>query len=269
MKSLTAFSSPRALRCLPLLLCGLLLTACKPGNTAEKKEIAVLCAASQRVPLEEAAKAFEAEGHGKIVLQFGGSQSLLSTLEVAKKGDLFVPADRSYLDAAKAKGLTGDEVELTTMQGVVAVKKGNPKGIRTLADLQRADVRLVLANPDLAAISNITGKVLAPDAWKNLTTRAVVMKPTVTDAANDVVLGAADAAIVWDVSVTQGKDLERVDLPELAPVIGRVSGSVALASANPDGAKQFLQWLATPEKGGAILKKHGYGSTTAPAQPAP
>lgn len=234
----------------------------KPGQTSGVSEIEVLCAAGMRVPVEEAAKAYAAEGLGEVRLEFGGSQTLLSKMEVSKKGDLFLPADTSYVEMARKKGLITEQVDVTVMNAVVAVKKGNPKGIHSLADLQREGTRVVLANPELAAISSLTSKALPPGVWDTLAKRAVTMKPTVSDVANDIALGAADAGFVWDVSVLQGSGLERVDLPELASVQGRVAGAVAVAGKNQVAALRFLRWLAAPDKGGPILIKHGYAAPT-------
>jgi molybdate transport system substrate-binding protein len=238
---------------------GIIAASCRPQkNNGGQSEIEVLCAAGLRVPVEEAARLFEGEGLGRVRLQFGGSQSLLSALEVSKRGDIFLPADRSYVETARAKGLVGETFDLTIMTAVVAVKSGNPKGVRSLADLQRSDVRLVLANPDLAAVSQLASKALPAGAWQGLVARAVVMKPTVTDAANDIALGAADAGIVWDATVHQSKDLERVDLPELQAVKGHVSGAVVLSGSNQAAALRLLRWLAAPEKGAPVFRKHGY-----------
>ncbi len=220
--------------------------------------VAVLCAASLRPPVEEAAREFQAAGEGTVVLQFGGSQSLLSTLALTHRGDVFLPADRSYLDPARAKGLVTDEIPLAAMTAVLAVAKGNPKGISTLADLEKGGVRLVLANPELAAIGKLTAAALPPDVWKRLLGRAVAVKPNVSDAAGDVALGAADVAIVWDVVAAQNGSLQSVPLPELAPVTADVVGAVARHSQQPERAAAFLRWLASPDHGGPIFRRLGY-----------
>ena len=236
----------------------LLFTSCRRDDSAAHSEIEVLCAVALRVPVEEAARAYEAEGMGKVRLQFGGSQAMLSALELSGKGDIFLPADVSYVTIARAKGLVLETVELAEMKAVIAVAKGNPLGIKTLSDLQRDGVRVVLANPELAAISQLAAKALPPQTWQTMTTRAVAMKPTVNEVANDIVLGAADAGIVWDVTVLQTQGLESVAVPELDQVKGEAAGAVAAASAQPAAALRFLRWLASPEKGGPVFSKHGY-----------
>ena len=222
------------------------------------EEIEVLCAASLRVPVEEAARAFAAEGLGRVRMQFGGSQAMLSALEISGKGDVFLPADVSYIESARAKNLVREPVALAEMQAVIAVAQGNPRGVRGVADLAREDVRVVLANPELAAISQMTAKAWPAQTWRALAARAVAMKPTVNDVANDLALGAADAGIVWEVTVRQTRGIEAVVVPELSGVKGRAAGAVVSASPQAEAARRFLRWLAAPEKGGVIFSRHGY-----------
>ncbi len=236
----------------------LLFAGCRRDEPASDREIEVLCAVALRVPVEEAARAYAAEGLGTVRLQYGGSQAMLATLEISGKGDIFLPADESYLTAARTKGLVNETIMLAGMEAVVAVAKGNPRSIHTLPDLQKGDVRLVLANPELAAISQLASHALPPQTWQALAARAVALKPTVNDVANDIVLGAADAGIVWDVTVRQTAGLEAVEVPELASVKGQAAGAVARASTRAEAALRFLRWLAAPEKGGAVFSRHGY-----------
>lgn len=237
-----------------------LSASCGPDSgPAKEGEIEVLCAAGLRLPAEEAARAYEAEGLGRVRFQFGGSQSLLSALQISMRGDLYLPADSSYLKTAYSRGLVAEQVDIATMKAVLAVKKGNPKELRTFADVLHDGVRLVLANPELAAISQLTSKALPPDAWASLASHAVAMKPTVSDVANDIVLGAADAGIVWDATVHQTAALEAVDVPELAGVKGHVGGAVIVSGSNQPAARRFLRWLAAPDKGGPVFSKHGCG----------
>jgi molybdate transport system substrate-binding protein len=105
------------------------------------------------------------------------------------------------------------------LRPVVGVRRGNPRAIRSLADLTRGDVRLALANPDTAAVGRLARERLRDvGRWDAVRARAIVTRPTVGDVANDVKLGAADAAFVWDANVAQMPELKAVTLPEFAGV---------------------------------------------------
>src|SRR5207253_8020046 len=100
---------------------------------------------------------------------------------------------------------------LVRQHPVVAVREGNPKNIRAIADLLRDDVKLALTNPDAASISRVSRNALG-ETWTKLAARAAMMKPAVTEVAADLSLGTVDAAILWDATVPQFKGIEAVEV---------------------------------------------------------
>src|SRR5690606_20877353 len=119
---------------------------------------------------------------------------LLASLSVTGMGDLYLPADDSYLDLARDKQLVDDEYPLADMQAVVAVAKGNPLKISSWQDLLKPEVRIAQASTEAAAIGkmvkeSLTGRGL----WDDLHTGTTVYKTTVNEVANDVKAGAVDA----------------------------------------------------------------------------
>ena len=60
----------------------------------------------------------------------------------------------------------------------------------------REDLRIVLANPGAASVGRFAKKVLSESGhWQAIASRALAMKPTVNELANDLRIGAADVAI--------------------------------------------------------------------------
>lgn len=247
------------MKSLPVLAL-LTLAACKPSPSS----LTVFCAAGLKKPVEEAARQYEGETGVRVSLQYGGTGTLLSQLQVAKRGDLFIAADEGALADARQRGLIRESLPLVIQHPVIAVKKGNPKGIAQLADLQRADVRLSLANPDAASISKVTRQILGAERWSALAASAAVMKPTVMDVAADLALDAVDAAIVWDAVVSQFKDLETVEIPELQQHREAASVAVLTFCEQKDEALRLVQYLAAPEKGGAVFAAHGFQPAGSP-----
>jgi len=182
--------------CLAVLF-GLMLSPQPKGRQAP---LMLLCAASQKAPVSTLARRYQAD-HGAIVqLSYGGSGQLLANLEITRVGDLYPPADDSYIEMARAKGLIDDTVTLARMRAVLAVRRGNPKGIRSLSDLTRPDVTLGMASPEVAAVGAVVKAVLeSAGAWDELLPRVQVFKPTVTDVASDLRLGTVDAAFLWNI----------------------------------------------------------------------
>jgi molybdate transport system substrate-binding protein len=222
---------------------------------AAQEPLLVYCAAGIRQPIEASVQAY---GKG-VQLQFGGSNTLLANAEVSGKGDLFIAADDSYLKLARDKGIAREAILLARQSPVLAVAKGNPKKIASLADLLKPDVKVCQANPDAAAVGKLVRDALQKSGqWVPLQSKTLVFKPTVNEVANDLKLGTADAGFVWDATVKQYPELERVDLPELKGVTGQVWVIVLKSSASPTAALRFARFLAAPEKGGVEFAKAGY-----------
>lgn len=226
---------------------------------AGQEPLVVYCAASNKSVVEAIRADYEKEFGTPLEIQYGASQSLLAALEVAGSGDLYLPADDSYLKIARDRGLIGDEFPLARMQAVVAVPKGNPKNIKTLADLLTGDIKLSQANPDAAAIGKLTRQALSPSGdWDKLHARTTVYKTTVNEVANDVKVGASDAGIVFDAVLHDYDSLEAVAIPELATAQAHIAAAVVKNSKQSQSALQFARYLSAADKGLVRYKEYGF-----------
>jgi len=136
-------------------------------SVAHPNPLVVYCAAGIRTPVEAVARQFELECGVPIQLHYGGSQTLLANLSVAQRGDLYLPGDTSYITLAQKKGLVAETISLARMSMVLAVRKGNPKGIRSLEDLQRQNVTLAQADPEATAAGKLAREALGKNGlWE-------------------------------------------------------------------------------------------------------
>ncbi|WP_395752086.1 molybdate ABC transporter substrate-binding protein [Prosthecobacter sp.] len=236
-------------------LAGAAWVALKPAKP-RSTPLTVFCAAGIKKPVEEIATAYQKETGVEVRLQFGGSGTLLSQLKIAKQGDLFIAADDGALADAKKMEVTREEFPLVVQKPVLAVAKGNPKHIDGLAALKKPEIKVALANPEAASIGRVVKKLLGAE-WEALAAKAAVMKPTVTEIAADLSLGAVDAAIVWDSIVPQFK-LDVAPLPELAKHEEHATAAVLAYSQQPAEALRFARYMTAPEKGGGVFEKQGF-----------
>jgi molybdate transport system substrate-binding protein len=229
------------------------------GDAQPAEPLMVYCAASNKTVLEAIRADYEREYKTPVRIQYGPSQTLLASMEVSSTGDLYLPADDSYLALAREKGLVTDEFSIAQMQAVVAVAKGNPKKIAALDDLLRADVRLAEANPDASAIGKLTREALRKTGrWDDLHNHAAVEKTTVNDVANDVKLGSVDAGIVYDAVLVGYPTLEGVEIPELADVKGNVGLAVLKSTKGRQRALHFARYVTAKDKGLARYREFGF-----------
>ncbi len=205
----------------------------------------LFCAASNRAVMEEVVQEYQAETGRTVEVQYGASQTLLAQMEASGTGDLYLPADDSYLQFATEKELVAEILPIASMQPVIAVRNGNPKSITGLKDLLNEEVRLVQANPDAAAIGKVTKSLLqASGQWNEIDSATTAYRTTVTEAANDVLVGAADAAIVYDAVLHTYPDLEYVALPELAEGTSQISVGVISSTRKPSVALHFARYVS-------------------------
>lgn len=244
------------------VLSALLFLISQPTDGPNGEEPLLLyCAAGIKPPVLELTKKFEAEYGVKIQLQYGGSGTLLSNIEVSRKGDLYIAADNSYIEIAKEKELIAETLPLAIQRPVIAVAKGNPKKFQGLEDLLRPDLRVALGNPESASIGRQTKQLLeSAGLWiavKKQVEQTGVFKPTVPDVANDVKLGAVDAGIVWDATVEQYPELEAIHLPLFDTAYKEISVAVLVSSEQPTAALRFARYLNS-EIGNDVFKQYGF-----------
>ncbi len=243
----------------------LFLLLAKTGSSSRNSDgeltqpVMLFCAASNRAVMEAILQDYRAEFDRQVDVQYGASQTLLSQLEVSGAGDLFLPADDSYLIMARKKGLIDEILPVAQMQVVVAVAKGNPKNIASIDDLMRHDVRLVQASPDAAAVGKLTRETLIDSGlWEPLDQATTAYRGTVTEAANDVIVDAADAAIVYDAVLFPYDGLEAVRISELEPAVSKVGIGVIARTTNAPAAFHLARYITARNRGLKHYAEHHF-----------
>ncbi len=229
----------------------------------------VYCAAAMRLPMEEIVKDYEVEHGQAVVLHFGPSQEILTQLELTKSGDLFLPADESYVELAEKKGLVSDIIDIAALNAVVIVNPKVAKEIKTWADFLSPGLEIGLASPESAAIGKLTKQELQKQGlYAGLEARKPSYIGDVNHVGNSVAVGSSHIGITWDAlaEYLQKKNpgLKIVRIKELESVQARVKISLAKCSKQPSNALAFMSFVCDQEKGGAVLKKFGYSPALGP-----
>lgn len=252
------------------VLIGLLFFT-RHDRSTQTDGIKVYCAAGLRPAMEDIAKKYKEEYGLDVEFQFEGSNSLLNKIQVNKFDDydLYLAADDFYTDQAVEKGLAVETLPIAYMRPVVAVKKDSELNIASFDDLLDDGVRVAMGNPEQAAIGRAVRKRLSSikdgdtDRWQQLNKQITsdgVFKPTVNDTANDVNIGAVDAAIVWDstVAMPEFRDkLRAVPLPELDGDPNLVSICVLNSSQKPTAALKFARYVTAIDRGLGVFEEFG------------
>ncbi len=182
---------------LPLLwLTGAPVCAGEPGPM-------VAAAASLRDALPELVEAFATQGGSRARLSFGASGNLRRQIAQGAPFELFLSADEAFVLALAREGHSLDE-GVVYAEGRLAILLSKDSPLRldgTLKDMEQALEdgrlrRLAIANPEHAPYGRAAREVLqALGLWERLGDRLVIGE-SVSQAAQFVSTGAADAGIV-------------------------------------------------------------------------
>jgi len=235
-----------------VLLLYFLLTGRSIDHAADLK---VFCAAGIRPPVEAAKTRYESEFGVKIDLQTASSGALLNQIKQYPKGDLYIPADVFFVGLARQDELIVETIPLAQFRLCIAVAPGNPKRIQGLDDLFRGNLTYSIPNEEAAAGHKAQDALEPVGLWAMVKKKAKTQKPTVTEVAGDVQLGAVDAGIVWD-STARQFGLDVVYIPQFQRSESQISASVLTASQKPTEALRFARYLAAPQKGQPLFKEH-------------
>ncbi len=241
-----------------LVVAGGLLYGLLSSRTVEHAaDLRVYCAAGIRPAVEAVRQAYEKEFGVKIDLQTGSSGSLLNQIRQYPKGDVYIPGEDYYINVARRDGLVEEVFPLARFRLCIAVAPGNPKRIREIDDLFRGVATYSMPNEETAAGHKAKEALTASGHWEIALTKAKTAKPTVTEVASDVQVGAVDAGIVWD-STARQFGLDVVYVPQFQQAQAQVAAAVLAASEKPTEALRFARYLAAPEKGQMTFKKEHF-----------
>lgn len=204
---------------------------------------------------------YEAKTGIKVDVTFAGSGTLLNQFSQEQYGDVYLPGSDDFMDKAEAKGAV-DRSSRTIVVYLVPellVEKGNPKKVKGLEDLARKDLRVVLAEPKAVCLGDVSEEMLrAKGLWDSVKPNVASFASSCEDTLNALLIGEADAIIAWDAYPRQHPDkIEGIALPKEIAKPRNIPGAVITWSKQPDAARKFIEFLASPD-GKAIYRKHSY-----------
>jgi len=244
-----------ALRLLCLALLFPALLACNRAAAPEQGPV-VLAASSLQEALEEAGKAWAAEGHAAPVLSFAASSALARQVEQGAPADLFVSADEEWMDTLAGQNLlrADTRADLLSNRLVLVTRRGGT--VRTLADL--GDGHLALADPAAVPAGKYAKAALESLGQWAAVEGKVVPAENVRAALALVERGEAALGIVYATDAMASDAIEVLETfpAESHPPI-RYPAAVLAGSTHPDAAA-FLAFLGSDEAR-AIFARHGFG----------
>lgn len=227
------------------------------NTTGKNTSLMVYCGAGMSGPMDEIAALYKQKYGVTIEYNYAGSGTLLSQMELTRKGDIFMPGTAEDFETAKNKSFVSNGTRVVYHVPVIAVARGNPKNITCLADLGQPGVKVVLGDSNACPIGKLSDKLLEKNKVNaSVSGNVIARAATVSELVTYVALGQADAAIVWeDLYVPESMDI--VTIPKSQNLIKIVPIGALAFSEQPDAAQQFVDFVASDE-GKAVFEKHGF-----------
>ncbi|MEO6473085.1 MAG: molybdate ABC transporter substrate-binding protein, partial [Aeromicrobium sp.] len=218
--------------------------------------ITVYAAASLKGTFTELGKQFEADHPGvTVTFNFGGSADLVTQIQQGAPADVFASADTKNMDKATGdKLVSGTPVNFATNTLEIATPPDNPAHIASLADLTKADVKVVLCAAEVPC--GAAAQKIEESAGVDI--KPVSEEQSVTDVLGKVESGEADAGLVYVTDVlSAGDKVKGITFAESSSAVNTYPIAALSASKNSKLAKQFVE-LVSGAKGQAVLSAAGF-----------
>ena len=236
-----------------------LVGGAQPAGAGAQKpsgEITVFAAASLTESFHAIAKQLEKKYPDvDVKFNYDASSNLATQINQGAPADVFASADQDNLQKTIDAG-TADPppVSFAKNRLEIAVEKGNPKKIKSLADLQKSGLVVVLCADQVpcgkyAAESLSKAGVTITPASKEENAKATLSK---------VSIGEADASIVYVTDVKAAKGTTGgVKIPDKVNVIATYPMAVVKQTQNQTAAKAWERFV-TSKEGEQTLRKFGF-----------
>ena len=189
---------------------------------------------------------------------FAGSNQLAAQIQQGAPADIFASANTALPNQLYAKGLCSKPVVFTRNTLVVVVPRSNPAGIRSVYDLTKRGLKLVVAAPGVP-VGSYTLQVLKN---MNLSARVqnniVSQETDVREVLSKVALGEADAGFVYSTDAkTVSTRVKTIKVPAWAQPKVQYGICVVTASAHKADAQAFVKRVLS-KSGQAKLLAAGF-----------
>ena len=216
-------------------------TASVPPASAAKT-LTVFAAASLTESFTRLGKDFEADNPGSTVtFNFAGSSALATQITQGAPADVYAAASTATMKVVTDAGDSdGTPVTFIRNQLVIAVPKGNPKGIKALSDLSGPGLKVALCAEQVPcgaaakAALNAAGVRLTP----------VTLEQDVKSALGKVRLGEVDAALVYRTDARSAlSDVDGIEFPGSAGAVNDYPMVVLRNAPNKPAAQAFVAYV--------------------------
>lgn len=227
-------------------------------TAASGKTVNVFAAASLNAAFTDLGKQFESAHPGtKVNFDFDSSTILSQQIQDNPgKADVFASADTANMQKLEdAKAVTGTPTVFAKNQMEIAVEPGNPKKVKTVADLSNPSLIVVLCDPS-APCGKYADQLLEQN---NVTVTPKSRELNATSTLGKVSSGDADAAIVYVTDVKgAGSDVAGVVIPTSQNVVATLPIAALKNSKNATLAGEWVSFITSSASEKTLQQTYGF-----------
>jgi molybdate transport system substrate-binding protein len=237
------------------------------GGEEQGGTLTILAASSLTDAFGQLGKTFEQQNSGTTVkTSFGASSDLLAQIQQGAPADVFGSAAEEEMNTAVKDDLVaGKPVVFVKNREIIMVPNDNPANIKSLEDLSKPNIKLVLAAKDVPAadyaveILGKANKVYGSNFMKDVLSNVVSREADVRAAVNRVVVGDADATFGYASDYTPDirDKVKIITIPPDLNIIATYPIATLKDAKEPALAKKWVE-LVTSGEGQEVLKKWGF-----------
>lgn len=223
----------------------------------EEKKLIVYSGAGLKKPMTEIAEVYKEDKGVDIEYIFAGSAQLLSQIELSGKGDVFIVGSINAYESAIEKDLVGDYKTVAYHNPIIGVPEGNPANIKSLEDMTKEGIKVILGDEDANAIGATSQKLIKENNLEGINNNVVSKTATVNELIVHLKAGDADAAIVTEDAAFGNDDIELIEIPEDINIKQILPIGMLNISKNKEVANDFINFVSSDE-GKEIFEKYGF-----------
>ena len=226
--------------------------------SAQAAEIQVYAAASLTDAMNEIAQNYQKNSGDKVVFNFAASSLLARQIQEGAPADLFISADEEKMDGLEKKNLILKETRKTLLSNTLVIVTEKDSALALASPKELADMKIkkiALTEPQTVPAGIYAKKYLKSIGIWNKVIDRVIPTENVRATLAAVEYGNVDAGIVYKTDALiskQTKVIYEVPLAECPKI--SYPFAVLSHSKQPEAAKKFLNYLASPE-GIEVFKK--------------
>jgi molybdate transport system substrate-binding protein len=238
--------------------CGTASGAAIRTSSASQKAsgtVVVFAAASLKDAFDTIGKQFEQANPGVTVkFNYAGSSSLATQIKQAAPADVFASADTTNMDTVTNDNLASDPQVFARNTLEIMVAAGNPKHIKSVADLANSDIKVAVCASDVPC-GAYTQEVFKK---AGVTVTPVSQETSVSSVVTKVTLGEVDAGVVYSTDVkAAGDKAAGVAIPANQNVTAEYPIVKLKDAPNAAGATAFIDYVLGSD-GQRVLESYGF-----------